>query len=68
MTEPSKNPRLRVLELPMQHVGEYSDTPFVFVIDRAGTREEAMPENFGEVVEALGAVGAIVFDTEIDLE
>ncbi|MGO3147099.1 MAG: hypothetical protein ACTIJ6_05400 [Leucobacter sp.] len=68
MTEGRVNPRLRVLELPMQHSGPYSDTPFVFVIDRAGTREEPMPENLGEAVKSLGAVGAIVFDTEIDLE
>ena len=59
--------RLRILELPMRHVGELSETPFALVIDRC-TPEQAtiarFPYNLGETI---GAVGAIIFEDEVDL-
>lgn len=66
MTAP--NPRLRVLELPMEHAGAWSATPFIFVLDRAGEQAEETLEALGESGKAMGAVGALIFDMEIDLE
>lgn len=66
--EAGTNPRLRILELPMKHVGEYSDTPFVFVLDRAEELTGSLPEDFSEAVKTVGAAGTLVFGAEIDLE
>lgn len=65
---PTPNPRLRILELPMEHAGEWSAAPFVFVLDRAGEQAEETLEALGESGKAMGAVGALIFDMEVDLE
>lgn len=66
MTTP--NPRLRVLELPMEHAGEWSAAPFVFILDRAGEQAEEVFDGMAESGKAMGAVGVLIFDMEVDLE
>ncbi|GAA1323063.1 hypothetical protein ACFSWE_08555 [Leucobacter albus] len=62
------NPRLRILELPMRHAGKWSDTPFIFILDRADEQAEEALAALGESGKAMGAVGALVFDMEVDLD
>lgn len=63
-------PRLRVLELPMEHQGEYTNTPYLLIIDRC---TEAIANNLATVDgdalnETTGARGLLAFDFEINLE
>ena len=65
--------RIQILELPMKHVGEYSQTPFAIVIDQVETEEtttfdqsvvlttpELTQTEADGIAERLGAVGAIL--------
>lgn len=63
------NPRLRVLELPMRHLGQASDTPFVLVLDRC-TDELAtnVEDHATHWRETTGAQAILVFAEAIDLD
>ncbi|WP_433597910.1 hypothetical protein ACQPXH_19155 [Nocardia sp. CA-135953] len=67
---PNENPkamRLRILELPMRHLGQASETPFALIIDRCNEDEaEALASNTG-FAHSIGAVGALVFEHEVTL-
>jgi hypothetical protein len=57
--------RIQVLELPMQHVGSVSTTPFVLVIDQA----EPGMWNHGvvEFGREAGAVSVLVTEHALDV-
>jgi hypothetical protein len=65
--------RIRILELPMEHVGEVSKTPFAIVIDQVDTEEvtsfdqhvvlktsELTQDEADTMARNVGAVGAIL--------
>lgn len=59
--------RLRILELPMEHAGEFSKPPFAFVFDRCelGDLEEI---GHGEgMKQATGAQFVLAFQGEVEL-
>ncbi len=67
----TKTARLRVLELPAEHLGEAMTTPFVLVLDRAtDSLLEALltPGVAPSLKDASGARGVLFFSEEIDLD
>ncbi|OAN35068.1 hypothetical protein A4X17_11340 [Plantibacter sp. H53] len=51
--------RIKVLELPLQIVGEMTNTPFVFIIDQADT-EIFTAEHLTQLREDTNASGVLV--------
>lgn len=55
-------PRIQILELPMEHAGEYSATPFAVVFDGVTEeQEEAFAAVAASLKETLGARGVLIF-------
>lgn len=69
--------RIQILELPMQHVGEFSHTPFVLVFDRVEDEEFADDDvsTLGNQIRAnadllkseTGARGVLVLTDDIEV-
>lgn len=73
--------RLRILELPLQVLGEYTTTPFAVIIDQVETRydtanddpepplvAELTQDGADHIAHQLGAVAAVVLAGTIDLD
>ena len=64
-------PRLRVLPLPGMTVGDFSDAPFLLIVDNAeGTylEDDLSTADFDAIKETIGARGVLVFSGAIDLD
>lgn len=72
--------RIQILELPMEHVGDYSRTPFAVIIDQVESdeiqnfqsetvmgRSEVTQSLAKNIADEVGAVGAIVSTGTIDV-
>lgn len=65
--------RLQILELPMVHNGDQSETPFVLVIDQVPSDEAAFDAirrdllTNGDLAPHLGARAVLVFETTVDI-
>jgi len=61
-------PRIQILELPMEHNGDYSVTPFAVVIDgAAGDFSEGINGVGESMKEALGARAVLVFKDRVQV-
>ncbi|MFC5789683.1 hypothetical protein ACFPPE_07420 [Agromyces tardus] len=61
-------PRLRVLELPMTHVGPYSNTPYCLVFTNATDDiRAAITDRAEDIKAATGATGVLAFADDIEL-
>lgn len=73
--------RIRVLELPMQHVGDVSQTPFAIVIDQVeveearGFGDQAVPaaaeltqHEADQIAARIGAVGVILTACTLEVD
>ena len=73
--------RIRVLELPMKHVGEYSETPFAIVIDQVELDDhstfegdairptaELTQDEADQIASRIGAVGAILTACTLEVD
>lgn len=61
-----RKPRLRVLELPKQTLGEACDTPFILVFDRCGDSMDLFGD-IEDVAKRCGARSILAFADEIQL-
>lgn len=63
--------RLQILELPMTHIGEATETPFVLVIDQCHLESldahSAVDEYWQRVKEQVGARAVIVTNETIEI-
>ncbi|MFI8872483.1 hypothetical protein [Streptomyces sp. NPDC055243] len=63
--------RIQILELPMVHVGDVSETPFLLVIDQwtADSLEEhaALTAYWDDLANKIGARGVLCTDRTIDI-
>ncbi|WP_159844879.1 hypothetical protein [Nocardia sp. CY41] len=61
--------RLRILELPMLHVGNYSGTPFALVFDQC-TQDDAtaIAATRGSLKASTGAQAVLAFESTVDLD
>jgi hypothetical protein len=62
-------PRLRIVELPMVHVGEASETPFAVILDQVPDGSPLLRDlaRVNDAVRVWGARGALVTADTIDL-
>lgn len=61
-------PRIQILELPMEHQGEYTRTPFVFIIDGLGDKQDDFDKEWGDgVKEATGASAVLLFRDRVQV-
>lgn len=67
---PAGGARLRVLELPTEHQGEYMRTPFVLVLDRLSAEEGAVltQEQMQAMQDGTGAETVLAFGFPVELE
>ena len=69
--ESRRPPRLRILPLPAETIGEFTATPYLAVVDLArGTWLESarMTDELSRIKEEIGAKAVLVFADEIDLD
>jgi hypothetical protein len=59
--------RLQILELPMVHNGDPSETPFVLVVDEWSSPPEGDASHFNEIADKIGARYILAFDTTVDI-
>jgi hypothetical protein len=63
--------RLQILELPMVHNGDQSETPFVLVVDQMPADEaafEALRRDLSDdVAQRIGARAVLAFETTVDI-
>lgn len=62
--------RLRILELPTQHAGEISETPFALIFDRCNPNDgglNAEQITSGQMRETTGAAFVLAFSESIEL-
>lgn len=70
MEKQMTNPRLRVLELPVEHQGEHKNAPYLLVIDRCDdeTTQNMRMADTEALQASTGARGLLSFGFEIDIE
>lgn len=61
--------RLRIVELPMVHIGEETETPFVVILDQAAKDSPLLAESdrFMTLAKGWGARGAFVTTDTIEI-
>ncbi|MFE6851839.1 hypothetical protein ACFVDH_13745 [Streptomyces sp. NPDC057674] len=63
--------RIQILELPMEHQGDDTTTPFVFVIDQVAKAEEEPLRRGTNTLDAFatqcGARGTLLFPGTLDI-
>lgn len=60
--------RLQILELPMVHNGDATETPFILVIDQAGTDTTKYIADWpDDIAQRLGARHVLCFPSTIDI-
>ncbi len=59
--------RIRYMELPMQHIGEETTTPFVIIVDRCGQLTQEIIDSKRVCAEQTGAQGVLVFSCEVEI-
>jgi hypothetical protein len=62
-------PRIRILELPMVHIGEASETPFAVIFDQVPDDSPLLRnlDRVNEAVRVWGARGALVTADRVDV-
>ncbi|SNY84178.1 hypothetical protein SAMN04244553_3605 [Nocardia amikacinitolerans] len=61
--------RMRVVELPMTHLGEATNSPYLLVFDRCQPGEISTSQwQEQDIAGITGARGVLVFDYEVDIE
>lgn len=58
-------PRIQILELPMEHQGEYSSTPYAVIIDGVSVDSPIHDLVGSDLKTALGAKAVIVTEARI---
>ncbi|HXH34339.1 MAG TPA: hypothetical protein VNJ54_08000 [Plantibacter sp.] len=59
--------RIKVLELPLQIVGEFTKTPFVIIVDQV-TGEGLLNANYERLKQDTGADSVLVTDDTLNID